>query len=86
MKEDIPEIELFLTSSVVNPNRRTLKGEWTMVESEWMMMINGIHQYAHWLHKTTGERIEVDYDLACDYMIGYPEAYDELEKLLPERE
>jgi len=83
MDKDIPEIDLVVSHTPVTAKTRKLKEKWTIVQSDWMVWIDGIHKYANWLNMKTNERIEVDYDTACDYMLGYPGAQDELKKLLP---
>jgi len=82
MDKDIPEIELSLTSSIVNPNRRKLKSEWTCEISDWSMFIDGIHRCAWWSNYKTGEHIFVDFDTAV-LSLGDKEAAEELRKLLP---
>ena len=80
--KDIPEIELEITSTEIKSQEPKLI--WKVKTSDWRMWIDGIHGYAQWQNHKTNERIEVDYDKAIASMSGDSEAYDELEKLLPD--
>jgi len=83
MKDNIPEIELEMTSEEIKAREPKL-GPWKIKTSDWMMWIDGIHGYAEWQNHVTNEHIDVDYDKAILYVRGDQEAVEELRKLLPD--